>query len=107
MRGRSSADRELDERSVAGLVAAQFPDLAGQRVTRLGAGWDHELFCVGDSWILRFPTRAERVPWFTREIRILSLAAGALGPLVPVPERIGKPRSARASAASWNGSPVR
>ncbi len=39
-----SSDRLVDEQVVAGLIAAQFPELAGQPVTRLGVGWDHELF---------------------------------------------------------------
>lgn len=55
---------------MSALVAAQFPDLAGQPISRLGAGWDHELFCAGRQWIFRFPRRAERVPWLVREIEI-------------------------------------
>jgi len=38
----ASSDRHLDEQIVSGLIAAQFPDLAGEPVTRLGAGWEHE-----------------------------------------------------------------
>jgi aminoglycoside phosphotransferase (APT) family kinase protein len=91
---RPSSDRYLDEEIVAGLVAAEFPDLAGQEVTEFGTGWDHQLFCVGSEWIFRFPRRAERVAWLTREIEINTLVAGALGPRVPVFERIGQPRDA-------------
>jgi len=91
---RRSPDRHLDEELVAGLVASQFPDLAGREVTGLGAGWDHQLFCVGGEWIFRFPRRAERVAWLKREIGINRLVAGALGPRAPVFERIGEPRDA-------------
>lgn len=73
------------------VVAAQFPDLAGAPVRRFGAGWDNELYTVGSDWIFRFPKRAERVPWLTREIRIMAVVGGALGRAVPRFERIGVP----------------
>jgi hypothetical protein len=71
-----SSDRPLDERIVSGLIAAQFPDLPSEPVTRLGQGWDHELFTAGE-WIWRFPRRAERVPWLTREISSSGCAASS------------------------------
>lgn len=89
-----SSDRPLDEQTVSGLIAAQFPDLRGRPVRRLGAGWDNELFRVGGEWVLRFPRRAERVAWLTREITIMTMAAEALAPRVPVFERIGQPSDA-------------
>jgi aminoglycoside phosphotransferase (APT) family kinase protein len=85
------SDRYLDQQIVSGLIASQFPGLAGQQVTRLGCGWDHDLFLVGGEWIVRFPRRAERVAWLTREVEILGLAAPVLGPLAPVIELIGTP----------------
>ncbi|MBO0774499.1 MAG: phosphotransferase [Actinobacteria bacterium] len=90
MAGRSS-DRHLTAEVVSALIAAQFPGLAGREVSRLGAGWDHELFCLGGEWILRFPRRAERVPWLTRETGIMPIIAAALGPKVPAFELIGQP----------------
>jgi aminoglycoside phosphotransferase (APT) family kinase protein len=84
----------LDERIVIGLVAAQFPELAGQRVARLGGGLDHELFSVGEQWILRFPRRADRVPWLRREIDILATVSETLGRMVPRFELIGEPSQA-------------
>jgi aminoglycoside phosphotransferase (APT) family kinase protein len=104
--GHLSSDRHLDEAIVSGLVAMQFPDLGGQAVSRLGGGWDHELFRHGGEWVFRFPRRAERVPWLAREIQITALAAETLGALramgalrslgaaVPVFERIGEPSAA-------------
>lgn len=89
-----SSDRPLDAQLVSGLIAAQFPGLRGQPVNWLAAGWDNELFSVGGEWILRFPRRAERVPWLTREITIMSMLAGPLAPLVPVFELIGEPSGA-------------
>jgi aminoglycoside phosphotransferase (APT) family kinase protein len=89
-----SSDRPLDSRLVTGLIDAQFPGLRGQPVSWLGAGWDNELFSIGDEWILRFPRRAERVPWLTREITIMSVVAGTLARRVPVFELIGQPSDA-------------
>lgn len=53
--------------------------MAGLEIRALGGGWDHELFLVGDEWILRFPRRAERVPWLRREIEIMGVVGEALG----------------------------
>ncbi len=71
----------------------QFPALSDERIARLGAGWDHELYSVGEDWILRFPKRAERVPWLLREIEIMELVAGALKHLVARFELRGRPGS--------------
>jgi aminoglycoside phosphotransferase (APT) family kinase protein len=76
---------------VTELVATQFPDLAAGRVRRFGAGWDHELFAVGTEWIFRFPRRAERVAWLTREIEILAVAGETLGSSIPCFELLGTP----------------
>ena len=84
-----SSDRHVDERIVSGLIAAQFPDLPSEPVTRLGQGWDNELFMVGE-WIWRFPRRAERVAWLTREIHVTAVVAETLGSMIPVFERIGE-----------------
>lgn len=91
---RRSSDWQLDEDIVSGLIAAQFPDLAGRTVTRYGAGWDNQLFRVGDEWIFRFPRRAERVPWLVREMQIMSIAAETLAPAIPLFERAGVPSDA-------------
>lgn len=89
--GQRLSDRDLDADMVSELISVQFPDLAGGEVCRLGAGWDHDLFSVGAEWILRFPKRAERVAWLTREIEIMTIAAETLGSSIPRFERIGKP----------------
>ena len=76
---------------MSGLIAVQFPDLAGGKVTRLGAGWDHELFAVGGEWILRFPRRAQRAAWLTREIEISAIVTETLRSMIPIFERMGEP----------------
>jgi aminoglycoside phosphotransferase (APT) family kinase protein len=86
------ADRPLDAERVATLVSAQFPDLTGAPVTRVGAGWDNEIYQVG-AWYFRFPRGADNVPWMLRELAFQPAVAAALSPL-PVPryERLGEPR---------------
>jgi aminoglycoside phosphotransferase (APT) family kinase protein len=76
---------------VSGVVAAQFPELADGPVRLFGAGWDNELYSVGADWIFRFPKRAARVPWLTREIEITAVVSTALGPVVPRFEHVGAP----------------
>lgn len=87
------ADSELHEQRVAAVVSAQFSDLAGTSVRRLGSGWAHDLYLVGDdeSVVLRFPKRAERVPWLLREREILGRVAPVLGSLVPRFDYLGTP----------------
>jgi hypothetical protein len=85
-----SSDRYLDQEIVSGLIAVQFPDLAGRKVTRLGAGRDHELFAAGE-WISRFPPRAQRAAWLTREIEITAIVTETLRSMIPTFERMGEP----------------
>jgi aminoglycoside phosphotransferase (APT) family kinase protein len=86
---------QLTAATVAGLIADQFPDLAGCEIAWLGAGWDHDLFSVGADWILRFPQRADRVDWLARETKILAIAGETLAPgSVPVFELAGRPSAA-------------
>jgi aminoglycoside phosphotransferase (APT) family kinase protein len=86
-----SNDRPLDEGIVKRLLSAQFPRLAGAPVRKLAEGWDHELYVVGeDEWVLRFPKRAERVPWLLREIEVVTRVATALGNIVRSFEFVGE-----------------
>jgi len=86
-------DWQLGVDTVSRLVAQQFPALGGERIVRLGAGCDHELYSVGQDWILRFPKRAERVPWLLREIEIMPAVADPLEQLVARFELVGHPGS--------------
>ena len=87
-----SCDRALDELGVARVVGAQFPELRGAAVRRLGAGWDNESFVIGDEeWVFRFPKRAEGVPWLLREVVVVGRVSAALGAVVPRFEHVGAP----------------
>lgn len=87
------SDTELDEQRAAAVVSSQFPALAGTSVRRLGSGWDHDLYVLGDdeSVVFRFPRRAERVPWLVRELEILGRVAPVLGSVVPRFDYLGTP----------------
>ena len=85
-----SSDVRLDAWVVSGVVAAQFPELAGAPVRLFGAGWDNELYSVGAEWIFRFPKRAKRVPWLIREIQIMAVVGRVLGDIMPRFEHIGE-----------------
>ena len=103
------SDVQLDPELVSGVVAAQFPELAGAPVRPFGAGWDNELYSVGANWIFRFPKRAEVVPWLEREIEITARVGVALGPAVPRFEHIGAPSEEFpypfVGSGAWPGSP--
>lgn len=51
---------ELDARAAARLIAAQFPELAGEPVCVLdGAGTDTQVIRIGERWVARLP----KAPW--------------------------------------------
>ena len=89
---------------MSALVAAQFPDLAGQRIGEGSAlAGITSCCCAGRQWIFRFPRRAERVPWLLREIEITAICAETLPAAIPIFEKIGEP--SRAFPLSLRGLP--
>ena len=60
-------------------------------MTRVGEGWDNEVFLVDDEWIFRFPRHAEHAPWSEREIALMPAVSEALSHLAPRFEKIGRP----------------
>jgi hypothetical protein len=89
--GQRSSDHHRGEEIAPGLIAVQFPDLAGRRVARLETGREHELCTAGGVSIVRSPRRAERAAWLTRELQITAIVAETLGPVIPVFEPTGEP----------------
>jgi aminoglycoside phosphotransferase (APT) family kinase protein len=84
----------LDAGLVSRLVADQFPELAGEVVRPLGAGWDNDVYSVGRHWAFRFPKRSERVPWLEREIQVVAVVGESLGSMVPRFHWFGQPSDA-------------
>src|ERR1700722_5883623 len=62
------AGADVSPGQAAGLIRAQFPELAAATVTRLATGWDNTAFVVDDRWLFRFPRREIAVPGVRREL---------------------------------------
>ncbi|MGH9203338.1 MAG: phosphotransferase family protein, partial [Vicinamibacterales bacterium] len=62
----------MTERIAAGVVGAQFPELAPVRASYLTEGCDSAAFVVNDTWIFRFPKRRDVEQQLLIEIRVLS-----------------------------------
>lgn len=86
-----TADREISVTQAAGLIAVQFPQLAGLPVHPLAAGWDNSVFAVGNVWAFRFPRREIALSGVRRELELLPRLAPLLPLPVPVPEFVGEP----------------
>ena len=81
------ADVQLDEGRAARLIAARFPQLAGEPVRALTAkGTDNHIFRIGNDLCARFPKVAWAADTARREVAALPRFAGA--PL-PVPAVFG------------------
>jgi aminoglycoside phosphotransferase (APT) family kinase protein len=84
----------VDETLAGALIAAQFPELVGARVERIGVGWDNTVFAVAGHWAFRFPRRAVAVAGVEREIAVLPRIAPLLDVAIPSPRFVGAPSGA-------------
>lgn len=82
---------DVDEDLARRLIAAQFPDIALESITRFGAGMDNVAYLIDDRYVFRFPRRGWVAPLLEREERILPLIARHLPLAVPFPQFIGRP----------------
>jgi aminoglycoside phosphotransferase (APT) family kinase protein len=81
---------EIDESLVRSLLRAQHPDLAGLSLRQIDAGWDNQLWRLGDDLAVRMP-RTTRAPTLLRkEHQWLPVLAPRLPLPVPTPVRIGR-----------------
>lgn len=101
--GTPEAEVAIDSALVAGLLEAQYPDLARLPLRSVGEGWDNALFRVGDDLAVRLPRRAAASSLILHEQRWLPILAGRLTLPVPVPLRVGRP--ARGYPWSWSVVP--
>jgi aminoglycoside phosphotransferase (APT) family kinase protein len=90
----------------AGLIASQFPQLAGAPVKPLATGWDNTVYEVAGQWVFRFPRRAMALPGVEREIAVLPRIAPHLPLAIPVPEFVGAP-SGQYPWRFWGGRMLR
>lgn len=85
------ADVAIDEQLVRALLVAQCPDLAALPLGPAAAGWDNDIWHLGDDLAVRLPRRKEAVPLLLHEQRWLPVLAPELPLPVPVPVRRGVP----------------
>ena len=101
------AEHGVDAELARRLIAAAWPDLAGD-VTRVGSGWDTDVWRVGELAV-RFPRRAFGVACVDNELVVLPRLP-ALPIAIPRPLRVGEPMlgyPSRFYAHAWlPGAPV-
>jgi aminoglycoside phosphotransferase (APT) family kinase protein len=86
-----AAEVQLDEGLVRELLAAQHADLAAGTLRLVAAGFDNELWRLGDDLAVRMPRRAAAAALLENEQRWLPDLAPGLPLAVPAPVRIGRP----------------
>jgi aminoglycoside phosphotransferase (APT) family kinase protein len=91
-----AAEVEVTAELVRGLLSAQAPALLGgrERMRRAAAGWDSEMWRLGDDLVVRLPRRAAAAPLIRHEQQALPAIAqrlAATGVAVPAPVFAGTP----------------
>ena len=85
-----AAEVEITSDLLRRLLAEQRPDLAGEAITLIDAGWDNVTFRVGEALAARLPRRAIAVGLLENEQRWLPQLAPRLPLPVPVPLFLGE-----------------
>ena len=94
------AETEITEALIAGLVADQFPSLAGLPITIVGEGWDNVMARIGETLAARMPRHTVGEKLLKREQEWLPILAPALPLPVPAPVHIGRPSASY--PFTWN-----
>ena len=88
---RPDADVVVDEVLVRKLLKTQHPELAELPLTWAEAGWDNEIFRLGDDLAVRLPRRAIAHGLLLNEVRWLPFLAPRLPVAIPGARYRGKP----------------
>jgi aminoglycoside phosphotransferase (APT) family kinase protein len=94
------ADFAIDARLVERLLREQHPDLAGEPLELLDAGWDNAMFRLGANFVIRLPRREAAVSLIEHEQTWLPVLAKSLPIPIPAPVRVGRPNAAY--PCSWS-----
>ena len=89
MSGTPPAEVHIDAALVRGLLADQHPDLAGLPLNAIDAGWDNQMFRLGDRLAVRLPRRALAAALVIHEQDWLPGLAPHLPIPTPAPLRAG------------------
>ena len=84
-------DRPIETDLAERTIVTQFPELTGQPVRRIGAGWDNAVFGVGERWVFRFIHRSTALEGSAAELVVLAALPPDLPLPVPRPRFIGTP----------------
>ena len=98
----------IDTGLVRALLADQHPDLldeADRSLTRVGFGWDNEMWRLGSGLAVRLPRRTLAAPLIALEQRWLPLLAPRLPGAVPAPVRVGGPSPHLGYPWTWSVVP--
>ncbi len=102
---------DLTVEQVRTLLRQQHPDLADRRLVFGSAGWDNQLWRLGDDLVVRLPWQTEIADaLLVKEYTWLPALAPELSLPVPVPLRLGRPSAQYPhpwTVAAWvSGSPA-
>lgn len=89
--GRPDADVQITEQLVRNLLAQQHPALAELPLSWVEAGWDNEVFRLGEALAVRLPRRESAHALLLNEVRWLPFLAPRLPIAVPGVLNRGKP----------------
>ncbi len=98
------AEHPVDRALCRALVGARFPDLRGQELVRIGAGWDNDMWRVGPV-AFRFPRRALGVDLLSNELRALPALRRAAELPAPYPEITHRGEPSAPFPHPWFGYP--
>jgi aminoglycoside phosphotransferase (APT) family kinase protein len=85
------AEVVVDAPLVRALLLEQHPDLADLPITDGHAGWDNQVYRLGDALAVRLPRRAAAATLIVREQQWLPLLAPRLPLPISAPARVGRP----------------
>lgn len=91
MRKPWEAERRVDQEFARALIRERSPEIAAERVERIGEGWDNVVYLVDGTWVYRFPRGELPARLLATECEFVPRNAGRLPVPVSVPEVVGGP----------------
>ena len=85
------AEVNITKSLIQKLLQSQHPDLADLPIKMVDAGWDNEMYRLGNDLVLRLPRRKVAVPFLLNEQKWLPQLASRLPLPIPTPIRTGQP----------------
>lgn len=102
MTPRPAAEIDITVELVGELLREQCPDLADRPLELVAAGWDNDVFRLGDDLSVRLPRRMASASLLVHEHRWLPVLGPSLPLPTPVPVRAGRPSARLGYPWSWS-----